>query len=160
MNHETGGRAAARSPQPANDAPGALEIEPRSEREVAELFAVARSVFADNAGWIDERVFDVMFADTVFVARERGTLAGYVALHRDVDDAVCIDQLLVTPGHHKRGVGKRLLAYAEGYAISQGARTLRIVVEEENRPARGFYQRAGFVPVARELVELTLPVPP
>jgi ribosomal-protein-alanine N-acetyltransferase len=141
-------------------APETLEIEARGERDLAELFAVARSVFADNRGWIDERVFGVMVVDTVFVARERGSLAGYVALHRDADDAICVDQLLVAPGHQKRGVGKRLLAHAEGYAISQGARTLRIVVEEENRPARAFYQRVGFVPVAHELVELALPVLP
>ena len=157
MSPETGGRATTRTPGPRNGTTQPVEIEPRAERDLAELFAVAKGVYGDADGWTDGRVLDVMFADTVFVAREHGSLAGYVALHRDLDESICIDQLLVAPGHQQRGVGRRLLAYVEGYAISQRARRLRIVVEQENRPARSFYRRSGFVPVATELFELVLP---
>jgi ribosomal protein S18 acetylase RimI-like enzyme len=55
------------------------------------------------------------------------------------------------------GIGHRLLAYAEGYAIAMRAPSLQIVVEEDNRPARNFYRRSGFVPIEPELVELVLP---
>jgi len=47
--------------------------------------------------------------------------------------------------------------YAEGYAIAERARSLRIVVEETNRQARSFYRRSGFVPIEPELFELILP---
>jgi GNAT superfamily N-acetyltransferase len=94
----------------------------------------------------------------VFVAREESRPAGYVAMHHDRDAAtVTVDQLLVAPGHEQRGVGHRLLAHAEGWAISERARALRIVAEEENWRARSFYRREGFVPVERELLELILP---
>ena len=61
------------------------------------------------------------------------------------------------PGHERRGIGKLLLAYAEGLAISRQATALRIACEERNRAARDLYRRLGFVPVAHELFERTLP---
>ena len=136
-----------------------VEIVPGGDAGVAVLFDLAKSVFADVPGWSDRRVLDVLRRDVVFVARDEGRAAGYVALHREVDEATVVDQLLVAAGHERRGVGHRLLAYAEGYAIAAGARTLRIVVEADNRPARGFYLRSGFVPVAEELFERVLPRP-
>ena len=50
----------------------------------------------------------------------------------------------------------QLLAYAEGYAISRAARTLRVVVERENAGAHNLYTRAGFLPVGEELLERSL----
>jgi ribosomal protein S18 acetylase RimI-like enzyme len=152
--------AAVRCFDVVNEEQASIQIEPRGERDLAALFTLARGTFAGAAGWDDRRVFEVMTGDLVFVARERGQPAGYVAMHEEADDAMCVDQLFVAPGHEHRGVGHRLLAYAEGYAISQRARALRVVVEEDNRSARGFYQRSGFVPVAPELLELVLPAAP
>jgi ribosomal protein S18 acetylase RimI-like enzyme len=81
-------------------------------------------------------------------------------LHRVEGEVIVVDQLFVAPGHERRGIGHRLLAYAEGFAIAERARSLRIVVEERNQPARNFYRRSGFVPVEPELFELTLPREP
>lgn len=130
------------------------ELEP-AETEL--LFGLAKSAFETAPGWTDARVLAALADDVVFVARERGVQAGYVALARDADDGLVIEQLLVAPGHEHRGVGRRLLAYAEGYAIAQGAPSLLVVAEPDNHAARGFYQRCGFVPVAGELLELVLP---
>jgi ribosomal protein S18 acetylase RimI-like enzyme len=137
----------------------AVEIVPRSETDLPELFVSARAVFAELPGWSDERVLAVLRGDEVFVARERGQLAGFVALSREDGDAIVIEQLFVAPGHERRGIGRGLLAYAEGYAIAERARSLQIVVEEDNRLARSFYRRSGFVPVEEELelFELVLP---
>ena len=93
----------------------------------------------------------------IFVAREEGQPAGYVALGSEEGGAIVVEQLFVAPGHERRGIGHRLLAYAEGYAIAERARSLRIVVEESNEQARSFYRRSGFVPVEPELFELILP---
>ncbi len=129
-----------------------VEIVPRAETDLPQLFVFASSVFAGRPGWSDDRVLEVLHGDVVFVARERrGQLAGSVALSREESDAITIEQLVVAPGHERRGVGHSLLAYAEGYAISEQARSLRIVVEQDNRPARSFYSRSGFVPVESEL---------
>ena len=134
-----------------------IEIAPRAEADLGQLFGLAKSAFAGLPGWSDRRVLDVLSRDVVFVAREQGRPAGYVALRPATDGAIVVEQLLVAPGHERRGIGRRLLAHAEGYAIAERAPTLRIVVEEGNRPARSLYRRSGFVAVAVELFELVLP---
>ena len=136
----------------------ALEIVPSTETDLVHLFGLARQTFVDLPGWSDERVLEVMRTDVVFVAREDAEPAGYVALRRDPESAsIVVEQLFVAPGHERRGIGHRLLEYAEGWAIAERARSLRIVAEEENWPARGFYRRSGFTPVDAELLELVLP---
>jgi ribosomal protein S18 acetylase RimI-like enzyme len=127
------------------------------EAEVPHLFGLARSVFADARGWSDARVLEALARDLLFLAEEDGEPAGYVALRHEPDGAIVVEQLLVVPGHERRGVGHRLLAYVEGYAIAERAPALRIVVEQDNARARDFYRRAGFVPVDTEVVERSLP---
>ena len=101
----------------------------------------------------DERTIDVLEHQTVFVAEVEGSTAGYVALTREM----CIDQLFVSPDHEAEGVGRQLLAHAEGYAISQGAESLKVVVAEEDERAHRFYRGRGFTPAGDDLLELVLP---
>jgi ribosomal protein S18 acetylase RimI-like enzyme len=122
------------------------------------LFALARGSFAGLHGWSDEQVLEVLRRDVIFVALEHGQRAGYVALRRQEDGPIVIEQLFVAPGHERRGIGRRLLAYAEGYAIAERAPSLQIVVEESNEKARNFYRRSGFVSLEPELFELILPM--
>jgi ribosomal protein S18 acetylase RimI-like enzyme len=138
------------------DAP--VEIALPKEPDLQRLFSLAQGTFGQMPGWSDRQVLDTLERDMVFVARDGAQPAGYVALQPDFDTHVVrIDQILVAPGHERRGIGHRLLAHAEGYAIAQGAEVLRIVVEESNWRARTFYRRSGFVPVQTELMELLLP---
>jgi ribosomal protein S18 acetylase RimI-like enzyme len=134
-----------------------VEIAPRTEADLPLLFGLAKGAFVDLPGWSDERVLEVLRRDVAFVAREQGQPAGYVALRVKENGAIVIEQLFVAPGHEGRGIGHRLLAYAEGYAIAERAHSLQIVVEEGNQRARSFYRRSGFVPVEPELLELVLP---
>jgi ribosomal protein S18 acetylase RimI-like enzyme len=136
----------------------AVEISPPSADELGRLFGLAKCCFEAAAGWNDRRVLDALARDVVFVAREEGEVAGYVALRRDRGRMV-VEQVLVAPGHEQRGIAHRLLEHAEGYAIATRARTLDIVVEADNWRARSFYRRLGYVPVQAELFELTLPSP-
>jgi ribosomal protein S18 acetylase RimI-like enzyme len=134
-----------------------IEIALRTDADLPLLFGLAKAAFVDLPGWSDERVLDVLRSDVTFVAREQGQPAGYVALRRKEGEAIVVEQLFVAPGHERRGIGHRLLAYAEGYAIAERAHLLQIVVEEGNRQARSFYRRSGFVQVEPELLELVLP---
>jgi ribosomal protein S18 acetylase RimI-like enzyme len=134
-----------------------VEIAPLRESELAQLFGLANAVFASTSGWNDRRVLDVLTHDVVFVAHEQGEVGGYVALFVSPGEEVIAEQVFVAPGHEQRGIGHRLLAHAEGYAIAKRARTLCIVVEPDNWRARAFYSRLGFVPVQTDLVELVLP---
>jgi ribosomal protein S18 acetylase RimI-like enzyme len=134
-----------------------LEIAPLRQSELGQLFGLAKTVFATASGWNDRRVLDVLRHDVVFVAHEQGELGGYVALLVAAGKQVIAEQVFVAPGHEHRGIGHRLLAHAEGYAIAKRASVLRIVVEPDNWRARAFYSRLGFVPVQTDLVELVLP---
>jgi GNAT superfamily N-acetyltransferase len=135
----------------------AIEVGDLQPAEAELLFGLAKSAFESEPGWTDARVLDALAEDVVFVAREGGLQAGYVALCRNADEGLVIEQLLVVPGHERRGVGRRLLAYAEGYAIAQGAPSLLVVSEPDNHAAHGFYLRSGFVPIGGDLLELVLP---
>jgi ribosomal protein S18 acetylase RimI-like enzyme len=136
----------------------ALEIAPRTEADLRQLYSLAKATFGSFPGWSDERVLDALWHDLVFVARERAQLAGYVALRPEpTTKTVVVDQVFVAPGHEQHGIGRQLLAYAEGYAIAHEAQALRIVAEKSNWRARGLYRRLGFVPVEDELLELILP---
>lgn len=135
----------------------AIEIVPGDDADLRQLFALARAVFGRLPGWSDGRVLGALDRDVVFVAKEGGEPAGYVALKPSAD-ATVVEQLFVAPGHERRGVGRGLLAHAEGFAIAEHSRALRVVVERDNGAARSFYRRSGFVPVESEIFELPLPL--
>jgi GNAT superfamily N-acetyltransferase len=105
----------------------------------------------------DERTLAVLARETVFVAEIEGTPAGYVALEREEQAIVRVDQLFVSPEHEAEGVGRQLLDYAEGYAIYEGAARLRVIVSEEDERALRFYRGRGFVLASRNVLELVLP---
>ena len=134
-----------------------VEIAARTEADLPLLFGLAKVAFVDLPGWSDKRVLEVLRRDLTFVAREEGQPAGYVALRREEGGAIVLEQLFIAPGHEQRGIGHRLLAYAEGYATAERARSLQVVIEESNQQARSFYGGSGFVPVEPELFELILP---
>ncbi len=134
-----------------------LEISVPGPDELPRLFALAESVFAGRPGWSSGGVVSALEHDVLFVARELGEVAGYVALRREDDRTLVIEQVLVAPGHERHGVGRRLLAYAEGYAIREGAPALRVVVEADNHVARDLYRRLGFAPTDVEVFERRLP---
>jgi ribosomal protein S18 acetylase RimI-like enzyme len=117
------------------------------------LFGVAKLAFAEQD---DHRTLATLARDTVFVAELSGEPAGYVALEQSAD-ALRIEQLCVHPAHEEEGVGRQLLDWAEGYAISTGALRLEIVVEAGNERATAFYRSRGFVPAGQDLLELVLP---
>lgn len=50
----------------------------------------------------------------------------------------------VVPEHRGRGVGKRLMAYAEELARNDGHTTLGLMVASHNTRARELYERIGF----------------
>jgi ribosomal protein S18 acetylase RimI-like enzyme len=117
------------------------------------LFGVAKLAFAECD---DRRTLATLERDTVFVAELAGEPAGYVAIEES-DGALRIEQLCVHPAHDEEGIGGQLLEWAEGYAISTGARRLEVVVEAGNDRAEAFYRARGFVPKAPDLLELVLP---
>ena len=120
------------------------------------LFNLARESFGERSAWSDSQTLVTLETDTVFVAELGGTPAGYVAVQR-AREAIRIEQLFVSTHHEGEGVGRQLLEYAEGFAIAEGAASLQVVVEEDNRRALDFYRGRGFVPAGEDIFELILP---
>lgn len=131
-------------------------IRPYRAEDESRLFSLAQEAFGARASWSDRRALTGLEEDTVFVADVEGDQAGYVALRRE-GDAVRIEQLLVSPRHEHEGIGRQLVDYAEGFAISEGVPRLQIVVEPDNRRALDFYGRRSFQPAGDDLLELVLP---
>jgi ribosomal protein S18 acetylase RimI-like enzyme len=117
------------------------------------LFGVAKLAFARQD---DRTTLTALERDTVFVAELDGQPAGYVAVEES-GDALRIEQLCVHPAHEAEGIGRQLLDWVEGYAISSRATRLEIVVETGNDRATSFYRRRGFVSAGTDLLELVLP---
>jgi ribosomal protein S18 acetylase RimI-like enzyme len=76
----------------------------------------------------------------VCVARLDGEIAGFVAASRE-----SIAQLYVWIGHQHRGIGTQLLDWAK----QQSGGSLWLYTFAQNRRACAFYERNGFVAVAR-----------
>jgi ribosomal protein S18 acetylase RimI-like enzyme len=132
------------------------EIRPYRAEDESLLFSLAREAFGAQQAWNDRDTLAGIEGDTVFVADLEGDRAGYVALAR-AGDTVTIEQLLVSPRHEHEGIGNQLVDYAEGFAISEGAARLQIVVEPDNRRALDFYARRSFVRASETVLELALP---
>ena len=131
-------------------------IRPYRAEDESLLFSLAREAFGSQDAWTDRAALSGLEEDTVFVADLDGDRAGYVALTQ-LGDVVRIDQLLVSPRHEHEGIGRQLVDYAEGFAISEGAISLQIVVEPANLRARDFYARRSFVQAGDDVLELPLP---
>jgi ribosomal protein S18 acetylase RimI-like enzyme len=131
-----------------------VAVRPYRSQDEAILFGLAR---LDRGA--DERTLAVLERETVFVAEVAGAPAGYVALDHQ-EGAVRVDQLFVSPEHEAQGVGRRLLEFAEGYAISVEASVLQVVVRGDDSRAVEFYRGRGFVRAGEELLELVLPQVP
>jgi GNAT superfamily N-acetyltransferase len=127
------------------------DIRPYDPADQALLFGLAS---LDRGA--DRRTLAVLERETVFVAEVDGDPAGYVAVER-AEEAMRVDQLFVSPEHEAEGVGRQLFEHAEGYAISEGALALQVVVSGGDRRALDFYRGRGFVEAGENLLELVLP---
>jgi ribosomal protein S18 acetylase RimI-like enzyme len=67
-----------------------------------------------------------------------------------------ISDLVVAGPHRSRGIGRRLLIEAEGWARRQGATSVDLSVYAFNEGARRFYERAGYGTLSRQM---TKPLP-
>jgi GNAT superfamily N-acetyltransferase len=127
------------------------DIRPYDPADQALLFGLAS---LDRGA--DRRTLAVLERETVFVAEVDGDPAGYVAVER-AEEAMRVDQLFVSPEHEAEGIGRQLFEHAEGYAISEGALALQVVVSGGDRRALDFYRGRGFVEAGENLLELVLP---
>ena len=131
------------------------------ERCIAELQAYERSIEPNRvdpdaiAASYRQRLVTQCHgcAGRIFVAELRGEVVGFVCVlaHVSSEDPIekdpehaYIPDLVVMPEHRGAGVGRALLAAAETYAVSEGARVLEVDVLAANTIARKLYATLGF----------------
>lgn len=98
---------------------------------------------------VREHLIAASMIDTVLVAELAGEPVGFASLRilpqveNDLPHAELSD-LFVVEGHRRRGVGRALLAAAEGLAATRGSPWIVLVTGFENGGARDFYRALGF----------------
>jgi len=139
---------------------GCIAVREMDEKDVPSVTGILRGV-----GLFGERELQVAFelidayirkADEdylIYVADHDGRAVGYICFGPTplTDGIFDVYWIAVDPEFQGRGIGRRLLSYAEDYARNHGAR--KIMIETSSRrdyePARSLYERMGFREVAR-----------
>jgi ribosomal protein S18 acetylase RimI-like enzyme len=95
----------------------------------------------------------------VLIAEQGGERIGFLLLLYDVPDEVTLTEqafvayTAVEPFARGRGAGRALLDAAEAFARANGLRYVSLMVTDDNAPARGLYDKAGFVTERRMLTK-------
>jgi ribosomal protein S18 acetylase RimI-like enzyme len=79
----------------------------------------------------------------VSVASEAGETIGLIVLVREPDHLL-IENVAVAPEHQSKGVGRALLAFAEGVACEAGTPTLRLYTHAAMTENLTLYPRLGY----------------
>ncbi len=80
-----------------------------------------------------------------FASGDSARLSGIVGLELYQDTAL-LRSLAVLPGYRNTGLGRRLVAHAERYALAQGVRAIYLLTTT----ADAFFSRIGYSPVSRD----------
>lgn len=78
--------------------------------------------------------------DLLYVGDELAALIETI----DEADQLLIENVAVSPGHQGRGLGRRLLALAEGLASARGHARIRLYTNQRFEANIALYQRVGY----------------
>jgi ribosomal protein S18 acetylase RimI-like enzyme len=108
-------------------------------------------VIGRQPGPMLEDYAEVVVAHDVRVAVQGEAIVGVLVL-ASTGDGVFIDNVAVDPSVRGTGVGKKLLALAEGEARRRGFRSITLSTHEKMTSNREWYARNGYVDVERRPV--------
>src|SRR3954453_13727310 len=103
-----------------------------------------------HRGW-GESEFEAMLTERntlVHRLRVGRKIVGFAAARGAGDEAEILS-IAVDPSHRGRGLSRQLLLTHLGHLAARGVRSVLLEVEENNRPARRLYDRAGFTIAGR-----------
>jgi ribosomal protein S18 acetylase RimI-like enzyme len=143
------------------DRDGILALAPRLAEGVAPWRNQAEALAAGRR-WLEDSLAAATTGNgVVFVAADGGAIAGVISVrssrHFTGERDGYIGELAVAERAVRHGVGRALIAAAEGWAADHGLDNLTLHTGAFNTGARGFYAALGF---AEEEVRLTRAVPP
>ena len=101
------------------------------------------------------RAIEAQAGRTVLVAESSGTVVGTVDcallpnLTRGARPFMLIENVVVTAGHRRAGVGAALLRAAVALAREAGCYKIQLLSRTERRAAHAFYESRGFQAIAQ-----------
>lgn len=115
---------------------------PAIEQLFAEMLA---SVGDKGGGGYENGYLDKFFGggDVIYVAVSDGDVVGYISVEL-YPDFVYLDDLSVTERFRGKGIGTKLIKFAERYAADSNVPMTSLHVERSNTAARYLYQRLGY----------------
>ncbi len=123
-------------------------VEPANLRDAARLSQLHRASF--HRGWATDEFEQILIERNSLAHRlrlEQKTI-GFIVSRIAADEAEILS-VAVASAYRGRGYSRELLRTHLGHLAGRGLRTVFLEVEENNRPARSLYQRAGFRVVGR-----------
>lgn len=123
--------------------------------DVAALGAVAQAAYAPYVARMGRRPapMDEDFAERVaraevFAARAHGRVVGYLVCHPR-GDHLHVANVAVAPEGQGKGLGKRLLGFAQAQAAARGLSAVELYTNIHMRENLAFYPALGFVETGR-----------
>lgn len=123
-------------------------VEPAGLRDAPQLSQLHRASF--HRGWGADEFEQILIERNALAHRLRlgGSTIGFIVSRTAADEAEILS-VAVASKHRGRGFSRGLLRTHLGHLAGHGLKTVFLEVEENNRPARALYERAGFRVVGR-----------
>lgn len=123
-------------------------VEPAGLRDAPRLSQLHRASF--HRGWGVDEFEQILIERNALAHRLRlgGSTIGFIVSRIAADEAEILS-VAVAPKYRGRGFSRDLLRMHLGHLAGRGLKTVFLEVEENNRPARALYERAGFRVVGR-----------
>lgn len=131
----------------------------KADREKVIALVHRTNVFSEEEIEVAGELLDIVTDEPnqndyiVYVSCEESVITGYFCIGQTplTDGTYDLYWIAVDPDHQGKGIGKRLIEYAEGLVKAKGGRL--IVAEtsstEKYRSTHLFYQRSGYAEVTR-----------
>jgi [ribosomal protein S18]-alanine N-acetyltransferase len=125
--------------------PSYTEARPADAAAIAALHSTSF-----QRGWGEDEVYRLLVEKNVIAHRAlRGrTMAGFILSRLAAGEAEILS-VAIAPKQRGRGYARPLLDLNLRRLAGLGARTVFLEVDENNKPARALYRRAGFADVGR-----------
>lgn len=123
-------------------------VEPANLRDALRLSQLHRASF--HRGWDTDEFEQILIERNALAHRLRlgGSTIGFIVSRTAADEAEILS-VAVAQKHRGHGFSRDLLRTHLGHLAGLGLKTVFLEVEENNRPARALYERAGFRVVGR-----------
>jgi ribosomal protein S18 acetylase RimI-like enzyme len=138
-----------------------ISIRPYQDQEVPailELWRAAGLTLPVQQPDRDIRAARTRGRGEVFVAEYQARLIATIMVGRE-EDRGWLYYLAVEPTVQRKGLGRAMVRHAEKWLRARGIAKAMLMVRENNRRVRGFYERLGYLSEPRHIMSRSLVAP-